>query len=413
MTSNTVNSAAATAELAASLPLAVPQPSADLARMMAAVGFSVVQFWLVVPLTSLVLANRGIGAGIIGLFAMTPWLAVLLLVPAIPRLVHRAGAFTVFRAGMLMAFAAMLLFMSSDNLALWFAANFLNGAGNALRWVVSDALIIGMASQARRGRILGIYESVLGGCLLAAPFLLSLTGSGGALPFALAAALPLLAILPTIGLQAPKLATPAVRPAQLRRIAARHALPLLTILLCGIVACGSFSLFPVYGRTLGLTEREAALWMALFGCGAVACQYLIGWLCDRWRRELVHRTLIGIVVAGLLLLPYLDAGSPSFWMFNFIFGGAVTGLYTITMILSGSEARHGELLTLITAVTLSYTIGSIAGPAIAGWALEAMPSYGLPLSLAAASLAVVAAMAALRRRTGQVQQAALQALPPQ
>ena len=71
----------------------------------------------------------------------------------------------------------MVLFLSTDNLALWFAANFLNGAGNALRWVVSDALVTGMAPPARRGRILGIYESVLGGCLLAAPFLLSLTGS--------------------------------------------------------------------------------------------------------------------------------------------------------------------------------------------------------------------------------------------
>jgi len=413
MNSNAVNDAAATAERAAGPPPVAPQNAAALARMMAAVGFSVVQFWLVVPLTSLVLANRGIGAGSIGLFAMMPWLAVLLLVPAIPRMVDRVGALTVFRAGMVLAFAAMMLFLSTDNLTLWFAANFLNGAGNALRWVVSDALIAGMAPPTRRGRILGIYESVLGACLLAAPFLLALTGSDGALPFALAAALPLLAILPTVGLQTPRLSTPAVRPAQLRGIAARHALPLLTILLCGIVACGSYSLFPVYGRGLGLTEREAALWMALFGGGAVACQYLIGWLCDHWRRDLVHRALVGIVAGGLLLLPWLDVGNPSFWVFNFVFGGAVTGLYTITMILAGSAARQGELLPLITAVTLSYTIGSIAGPALGGWALETMPSHGLPMSLAVASLAVIAAMAALRRRPARVSQAALQALPPQ
>ena len=59
---------------------------------MAAIGCSVVQFWLAVPLTSLVLSHRGIGSGAIGLFAMTPWLAVLLLLPLTPRLVPQFGA---------------------------------------------------------------------------------------------------------------------------------------------------------------------------------------------------------------------------------------------------------------------------------------------------------------------------------
>src|SRR5262245_9489421 len=142
MSSNTVNSAAATAELGAALTRADSRSSAALARTVSAVGLSVVQFWLTVPLTSLILANRGVGAGVIGLFTMLPWVAVLLLVPVVPRLVNRFGAFAVFRSGMAIAFAAMLLFLASGNLALWFVANFLNGAGNALRWVVSDALVI-------------------------------------------------------------------------------------------------------------------------------------------------------------------------------------------------------------------------------------------------------------------------------
>ncbi len=384
---------------------------AGLARLMAAIGCSVVQFWLAVPLTSLVLSHRGIGSGAIGLFAMTPWLAVLLLLPVTPRLVSQLGAMAVFRGGMILACAAMILLMVTDNLAVWFAANFLNGAGAALRWVVSDTLVIAAAPASQRGRILGIYETVLGGCLLAAPFLLSLTGSGGILPFAIAAALPLLAILPTLGLKAPRLTMTAIHLTDLTGIVARYALPLLTILLCGIVACSSYSLFPIYGRALGLSEREAALWMALFGFGAVACQYAIGWLCDRWQHDIVHRALIGLVTAGLLLLPALDSGGPLLWLFGFFFGGAVTGLYTVTMYLSGSAARPGELLTLIMAVTLFYTLGSIAGPVMAGWAMEILPPHGLPVSLAAASLLVIAAMLLLQRRPAQ--RAALQGSPPQ
>ena len=384
---------------------------AGLTRLMAAIGCSVVQFWLAVPLTSLVLSHRGIGSGTIGLFAMTPWLAVLLLLPLMPRLVRQLGAMTVFRGGMIMGCAAMIVFMLTDNLAVWFAANFLNGAGAALRWVVSDTLVIAAAPVLQRGRILGIYETVLGGCLLAAPFLLSLTGSGGILPFAIAAALPLLAILPTLGLKAPPLTMTDIRLTELTGIVARYALPLLTILLCGIVACSSYSLFPIYGRALGLSEREAALWMAVFGFGAVACQYAIGWLCDRWQHDIVHRALIGLVTAGLLLLPALDSGGPQLWMFGFFFGGAVTGLYTVTMYLSGSTARPGELLPLIMAVTLFYTLGSIAGPVMAGWAMEILPPHGLPVSLAAASLLVIAAMLLLHRRPRP--QAALQGGPPQ
>ena len=307
------------------------RPQAALARLMAAIGCSVVQFWLAVPLTSLVLSHRGIGSGSIGLFAMTPWLAVLLLLPLTPLMVRQFGAISIFRSGMILGCAAMILLMLTDNLAVWFAANFLNGAGAGLRWVVSDTLVVAAAPARYRGRILGISETVLGGCLLAAPFLLSLTGSDGLLPFAIAAVLPLLAILPTLGLKTPPMTMAEIRLTELTGIAARYALPLLTILLCGILACSSYSLFPIYGRALGLGERESALWMALFGFGAVACQYAIGWLCDRWQHDLVHRALIGLVTAGLLLLPALDAGGPLLWLFGFFFGGAVTGLYTVTM----------------------------------------------------------------------------------
>ena len=218
----------------------------------------------------------------------------------------------------------------------------------------------------------------------------------------------MLAILPTLGLKAPRLTMTAIHLTELTGIVARYALPLLTILLCGIVACSSYSLFPIYGRALGLSEREAACGWLLFGFGAVACQYAIGWLCDRWQHDIVHRALIGLVTAGLLLLPALDSGGPLLWLFGFFFGGAVTGLYTVTMYLSGSTARPGELLPLIMAVTLFYTLGSIAGPVMAGWAMEILPPHGLPVSLAAASLLVIAAMFLLQRRPAQQRRIARQ-----
>jgi len=63
------------------------------------------------------------------------------------------------------------------------------------------------------------------------------------------------------------------------------------------------------------------------------------------------------------------------------------------------------------AVTLCYTLGSIAGPVIAGWAMELLPPQGLPVSLAAASLLVIAAMLLVQRRAAPY--AALQVRPPQ
>jgi MFS family permease len=396
MDARAVNDVAAVSAVVDSV---APAPAALLGRTMAAVGFSVVQFWLTVPLTSLILSGAGIGSRTIGIFAMIPWLAMLLAVPLVPFLVVRLGALAVFRTGMAAACAAMIVFIVTDNVALWFAAHFLNGAGNALRWVVSDILVTGLAPPRWRGRVLGLYETLLGACLLAAPFVLTLTGSDGDPAFAIAALLPLLALAATLGLRVPRaMARSATASIPLTRLLRRHSLPLLTILLCGVVACSSYSLFPVYGRALGLSESEAALWMVLFGGGALTWQYLIGWLCDRWRRESVHRLLIAVVVAGLLLLPSLESAGPSLWLFNFVFGGAVTGLYTITLILAGANARPGEMVPLMTAITLGYTIGSIAGPAVAGWADEALPIQGLPISLAAMSLVLIAAMSIARRR---------------
>ena len=131
---------------------------------------------------------------------MTPWLAVLLLLPLTPRLVPQyRRASSIFRGGMILGCAAMILLTVTDNLAVWFAANFLNGAGAGLRWVVSDTLVVAAAPASQRGRILGIYETVCSAaaCWPRLPCCRS-PAAAGILPFAIAAALPLLAILPTL-----------------------------------------------------------------------------------------------------------------------------------------------------------------------------------------------------------------------
>src|SRR5688572_28059500 len=131
-----------------------------------------IAFGLTFPLLSLLLERRGVPAWIIGLnSAMSP-LGIILAGPVIPAAVRLFGArqlalFTLF--GMALLLMGFYVFPS---LVAWFVLRFAFGVIAGTLYTLSEAWIVHFAEGPRRGRITGIYTSVVAITFSAGPLII-------------------------------------------------------------------------------------------------------------------------------------------------------------------------------------------------------------------------------------------------
>src|SRR5215813_13062704 len=142
-----------------------------------------IAFGALVPLVTLNLAHRGIDATLIGLNAAMFPLAVLLAGPLLPRLMHRLGAVRSMVFGLGIVALAILLFPVLPYLPAWFLLRFITGAAGAIPWVVCETWLNIVATERDRGRIMGIYATVLAAGFAIGPAIIGALGAEGWLPF--------------------------------------------------------------------------------------------------------------------------------------------------------------------------------------------------------------------------------------
>lgn len=357
------------------------------------------QMWVMFPTTSLMLAQRGVSPTAIGIFAALPWGAVLLIMPILPRLIARIGVVPTYRTSLLLALATVLGFYLTGSVVLWFCLNAAFGVALALRWLIADSWVAATPAEHDRGRVIGVYETLLGGTIAGGPFLLSVIGTEHGAPFLLSLGLLGVAFLIALPMRNRVLAdAPGEKPSTILAIGRKHPSLLLAVLLCGICESAVVSIFPVYGLAVGFDADGAALLVTLIGVGTVLGQLPLGLFADRFDARKLTVLCAAIVAAGLLLAVPLDPRGDLVWVLRVPFGAAFGGLYTLAMVQSGQQFRGSDMLHAMAAVTATYTLGGMIGPAIAGPAFDVFGPDGLLVSLGLLALAVTLALALDLRR---------------
>src|SRR5690606_31960775 len=112
-----------------------------------------------------------------------------------------------------------------------------------------------------------------------------------------------------------------------------------------------------------------------FAAGNIVSQIPLGYLADRFDRRLllVICALIGAVT--IAALPLVQ-GTMLVMPVIFIFGGVVSGLYTVGLTLLGQRVKGSDLAAANAAFVMMYNFGGLAGPAIGGMAMQAIPPHG-------------------------------------
>jgi MFS family permease len=338
------------------------------------------------PLISLILESRGVDRSINGLLAATPSLAMLMVTPAIPRLITRAGLKPFLLACIGADLALFLLLPLMDGLYAWFVIRFLMGATVAGLFVAGETWINELAEEATRGRTMGLYAMVVAGGYALGPLLLPLTGIQGWLPFLAGGAFIALATLPLL------LGRPVSPTFSTDRTWTVLGFCALAPTICAAVVLSAFKdaagipLIPVYAVRMGVGQDAAALMLTVLGIGALALQIPLGWLADRVDRYALLFACAASGGLGAVLFALSIRWDWLPWLVLFLWGGAFSGVYTIALVILGERFRGAALATGNAAFGFCWGLGSLFGPAVAGPAMDIWDPHGLPATLGGASL---------------------------
>ena len=253
-----------------------------------------------------------------------------------------------------------------------------------------------MATDRDRGRIMGIYATVLSAGFAIGPAIIGAVGAEGWLPFLIVALAVGLSVLPI--LLARKLAPvmPERPEAALSDLLRAQPLLMMAALCGGVMDFALFALLPVYGLRHGLDQSASVFMVSVYIGGNVLLQIPIGWLADHTNRLTVLFACIVFSLAGALLLPLaINHTAPLYWL-AFFWGGSVFALYTIGLGLLGSNFPRSQLAAANVVFIMVYEIGSATGPTLAGTAIDALGPEGLVAVVAIAATALAVAFIKLR-----------------
>ncbi|WP_185970037.1 MFS transporter [Tepidimonas alkaliphilus] len=368
--------------------------------------FELIGTFMLTPWLVLRLSEQGAAPAVIGLFAASAWLGILLVTPLASGLTQRLGRRRALALSAavpaLTGLGYLLPWFGAATVALWFALKLAGGMAAGLRWVLAESIVAECSPLARRGRNVGLFETMVGATFVLGPLLLAAVGPSSEAALKLAVAL--LAIgwiwslaLPTLP-SAPEPAEAHVGWRGVVQALRAHPVIMAAGFCGGFFESGLTSILPLYGLALGLGAAAAALLVSASGLGSALLMLPAGlaadWLGRRpgqsggaaGARLQLMRLAAAVTLGGTLLIPWIAATPWLAWPVAFVWGGAGGCLYTLAMIDIGARERGVALVNATAVLVMAYTLGGVLAPSLAGAALQWAPRAGFPALLLAVAL---------------------------
>ena len=316
--------------------------------------------------------------------------ALLVLSPLVPGMIARFGFRPLVIGAFMMEALCFLVLPLDDSLWFWMLVRIGMGASATVLFVASETWVNDVANDSSRGRVIGIYVTMLSLTFALGPLMVPVFGFTGWPPFLAAATLLMLAGVPL--LLVGHIAKSGSAQHSGGVVGFLRSAPLLcaAVLLFAFLDGAALALLPVFGLRVGFDADTAATLITARASGSVCMQYPLGWLADRVdRRRLMLTCGLGSLI-GAVALPFCVGTPMLFWPVLFLWGGVSVGVYTIAMVLLGERYQGRDLATGNAAFGVLWGIGMLTGPLAGGAAMTVAGPYGLPGLMAAASLAFLA-----------------------
>jgi MFS family permease len=334
----------------------------------------------------------------IGLAGAAPAIAVLFVLPILPRVVMKLGPVTAIAFGCLAGAAGFAALYAFQGPWAWLLIRLLMSVGFALPWLAGETWINSVSEEATRGRVIAVYAIVFFTGFATGPFVLQTLGLDGAWPFVVGTVGSAVASLPILLARrfAPEFCHDGSRGV---RSALRLApAAMAAAFIGGFAEISNLSLIPNVALAAGLSQSDALGLLSIMTIGGIALQFPIGWLSDKVSRFGVTVALAVAFVLLVLLLPLALAAPIAAKAVAFFLGGVILGFYTLGLAVIGERIRPGDLAAANAAFLVMYQAGSIVGPFAAGVAMTASPVTGFVAVMTGLMVVCIVAVVVLEKR---------------
>jgi MFS family permease len=326
--------------------------------------------------------------GLLGSAYFSGMLAGTLVAPAI---IRRAGHIRAFAAFVSLAVVSVVLMPVIPSPMAWLIFRALLGFVFAGLYAVIEAWINAKATNANRGALYALYQIANFSASATGQMALQPLGPGGFSPFAVAAALLALAIVPMAMTSVDPPAQPrSVRPRLLWLIRAAPV-SCFAVLAAGAANGASFALGPVFAVDIGMTPDRAPLFTSAIVVGSALGVFPVGVISDRLDRRLV---MAAVMIAGAaieVMLSRLTGPGLALIALGFLVGLTTYSLYTLAVSLANDGASAHDLIAISVGLLFIYCVAAIAAPALASVLMKAFGPQALFLQNAYVHMAIAAA----------------------
>ncbi len=329
-----------------------------------------------------------------------------------PPLIRRMGHVRAFAFFGAVAASCVLVHALIVNAPVWMVLRVLTGMAFVGFYAVIESWLTSQAPAERRGLIFAVYMGVNLVALAAAQQLLRLDSPLGFTLFAVATIFICLSLLPVTATRLPQPAQGEAPRVDLRRLWRAAPAAFCGALASGLAMGAFWSMAPVYGGRIGLTEAEVGLMMSAAIAGGALLQWPIGHVSDRADRRLVLAWVAAGAAAAALGLAAAGLGGNGVLAAAFLYGAAAFAVYPIVVAHLMDHLAHDEILAGNTGVLLLHGVGAAVGPAIAGALMGVLGAVALPLHFALAFIPLAAfALWVARRGADEIVEEAAHFMP--
>jgi len=373
----------------AGLPEDRPTDWASVTALITCISIFGLALGLTYPLLAIMMVAAGFSDFMIGLNGATTCVGVILAVFFLPSLLERFGAFAVLVLGLAGAAASLVAMPFTDPHLAWFPLRILLGFCLNAIFVVSEAWLNAVTAERIRGRVIGVYATVMAGGFALGPLLLVALGGAGLTPFLVCAGITAAAILLVLPLRRRSAAElTGMNLAGLARFLAAGALLAGVVMVFAFFDAAVMTLIPVYLLRAGFTADFGSAALSALLAGMVLAQFPVGWLLDRFSRPAVIATCALVAAGCCALLPWSLQTPPVFWPLMVILGGASFALYTGALTVLGERFRGTLLMAGSACFALAYGTGGTLGPLAGGAVLQSFGPHAMPMLFAVVFLAL-------------------------
>jgi MFS family permease len=336
---------------------------------------------LTLQLLPLLMEQNRTPAWIMGLNAAMAPLGILLGGPLLPRVVSHLGSKRVVYlsiGGIVLTLACFKLFPS---IWAWFAIRFFFGLSAGTLFTISEAWILSGAETGNRGRVTGIYTSVLALTFSVGPLIIPFTGIDGWLPWLIGIICVAASAIPLAFLEISEDAFQHKDGSGFVAFLRRAPLLLFAVGTLTFFDAVILSFFPIFGLRSGLAIEQVTLILGVAIIGNALLQLPIGFLADQWSRMGVI-VLSAIITAVLALSLLWTIDHWLIWPVMLVLGTTAFAIYTVALAILGDHFEGPDLIAGSAAFGAMWGIGGLLGPPIAGAATDAFGIEAIPVTIA-------------------------------